>query len=141
MIKTPRCFRNVINIGSFRKVCCFVHLRSIYKLRTNSNFAGFAELLMKASYFGNRSGIYTSLFAGAGELTCAKALRCLTDAFAPAEVYVYFPELVRRLLQLLHMLISKITSYNFTSPGERRAVTPAGTARVRRPEEWFSLRG
>ena len=25
------------------------------------------------------------------------------------------------------------TSYNFTSPGEWRAVTPAGTARVRRP--------
>jgi len=25
------------------------------------------------------------------------------------------------------------TSYNFTSPGEWRAVTPAGIARVRRP--------
>jgi hypothetical protein len=46
---------------------------------------------------------------------------------------VYFPELVRRLLKITHMIISRKVFYSFTSPGERRAVTPAGIARVRRP--------
>jgi hypothetical protein len=63
------------------------------------------------------------------------------DGEPPAGASVYVPELVRRLLAFTTFAIANIVSDSSTILGERRAVTPAGTARVRRPEEWFSLRG
>ncbi len=53
-----------------------------------------------------------------------------------------FPSLVLRLRSIggIKIVIEKTALYHITSPGERRVVTPAGTARVRRPRRVFFSR-
>ena len=43
----------------------------------------------------------------AGEPLHATAFQCLTYAFLPIGVFVYFPELIRRLLTINHLIILK----------------------------------